>query len=154
MTLKNDNSPTRRRLIEVFEAAFRDRIISSYNVPPLNKRSCGRFKRYKPIIDGIEFDSGMEAEYYVYLLKAGVKFKRQQSFELLPKYKINGRSVRAITYVADFVIYDDNDKLVRVIDIKGRATEAFKIKKKLFEYIFGVDLECVARSRDGRWIHT
>ena len=55
---------------------------------------------------------------------------RQVTYELMPGYtRVDGKKIRPIRYLADFVIDD-----TIVIDSKGRETEAFKIKKKLFEY--------------------
>ena len=44
----------------------------------------------------------------------------------------NGRKYQSITYIADFVVtYPDGR--VEVEDTKGKYTEVFKIKQKLFE---------------------
>ena len=57
----------------------------------------------------------------------------QPKFELLPGFKKNGRTFRAITYTADFkVTYADGH--VEIIDVKGIKTEVFKLKRKIFEF--------------------
>lgn len=61
--------------------------------------------------------------------------------------------IRAITYVADFVItYADGHQVV--IDIKGMPDATAKLKRKLFHYKFpDVDYQWIAYSRqDGGWI--
>ena len=47
--------------------------------------------------------------------------------------KKNGTTHRSITYVADFVI-ENNDGTTDVVDVKGFETQLFKVKQKLFEY--------------------
>lgn len=61
------------------------------------------------------------------------KFGLQQRYELQPTFKKNGTTHRSITYVADFVVVN-NDWTTDVIDVKGVETQVFKIKQKLFEY--------------------
>lgn len=62
--------------------------------------------------------------------------QKQVAFELQPGYTNNqGKKIRPITYIADFVYQKDN--VFYVEDVKGSAktlTDAYKIKKKLFEY--------------------
>lgn len=97
-----------------------------------------KYKNEKTIVDGIQFDSIKEAEYYCklkILKKAGeIKdFGLQPRFELQPAFEKNGVKYQPITYVADFVIVN-NDGTTDVVDVKGYETQVFKIKRKLFEY--------------------
>lgn len=97
-----------------------------------------KYHARKTAIDGITFDSKKEADYYCELkmLKlAGVvaSFERQVAFELQPKYKKDGKTVRAIRYLADFVVtYDDGH--TEVVDVKGLRTDVYKLKRKILEY--------------------
>lgn len=102
--------------------------------------------RYKPsakygnskvTIDGRTFDSKLEAKRYGELKlmeRAGMisNLQCQVPFELIPKFKKNGKTIRKMEYIADFT-YTKNDELI-VEDTKGLRTEAYKIKRKLFEY--------------------
>ena len=57
----------------------------------------------------------------------------QVPFELQPKYTTrDGRKIRAITYVADFVY--ERDGVTYVQDSKGMRTDVYKMKRKMFEY--------------------
>jgi hypothetical protein len=58
----------------------------------------------------------------------------QVTFELQPSFKINGKTERAIKYIADFT-YKQNGKYI-VEDVKGFKTDIYKIKRKmlLFKY--------------------
>ena len=118
--------------------AVNNKLIKEFSIPQkLNSKS--RYSTYKPVIDDIEFDSLMEAKYYIHLMaqkKAGVikSFERQVPFELQPRFKKEGKIYRPITYISDFVVYYQDKTYV--IDIKGTETTEFKLKRKLFEYKF------------------
>lgn len=107
----------------------------------LNKKKPKKKNKYnnkKTEIDGITFDSKKEAEYYSMLkiLKQAGEIKDfglQPRYELQPKFSKNGKTYRAITYIADFVIVN-LDGTTEVVDVKGVETQVFKIKKKMFEY--------------------
>lgn len=95
----------------------------------------------KTIIDGIEFDSKLEANFYIYLkqLQSEGKidhFELQPEFILIPAFEKNGKKYRAIKYIADFKIYKANNDNFFVIDTKGFITADFAIKEKLFNYIY------------------
>lgn len=99
-----------------------------------------KYGNRKTEIDGIKFDSQKEAEYYcqLKLLKQAGEIKdfgMQQKYELLPTFKKNGVTHRSITYIADFVI-TNNDGTADIVDIKGMETQVYKIKQKLFEYMY------------------
>lgn len=96
-------------------------------------------------VKGERLDSKREGVAYIDLLWKQEKglitdLQRQVKFELQPHYKMNGKTIRAITYIADFTYYDVEGKY-HVVDVKGFKTEVYKIKKKLFEYKFGIELE-------------
>lgn len=96
-----------------------------------------KYNSKKVELDGYVFDSQIEARYYQQL-KWLQKHKEILFFRLQPKYllqeafKKNGRTYRKIEYIADFEIHH-LDGTIEVVDVKGMETEAFKIKKKLFE---------------------
>ncbi len=100
-----------------------------------------KYNNKKVIVDGIKFDSKKEAEYYcqLKLLKQAGEIKDyrlQPIYELQPAFKKNGKKYRAITYIADFVI-TNNDGTTDVVDVKSSKTfktQVYRIKKKMFEY--------------------
>lgn len=64
-----------------------------------------------------------------------INFTLQPSLVLIPSYKKYGRTIRAITYAPDFYVqYADGREVY--VDIKGFATEASKLRKKMFDYIY------------------
>ncbi|MBO7319131.1 MAG: DUF1064 domain-containing protein [Clostridia bacterium] len=92
-------------------------------------------------VDGIMFASKREAKRYrelILLLKCGKisALELQKKFILQPPYRKNGKSIREITYVADFVYFDKERNKVIVEDSKGYRTEVFKLKKKIFEFVY------------------
>jgi len=102
-----------------------------------------KYNNKKTMIDGITFDSRGEANRYLYLkslLQANEisDLELQPKFELIPKFKKNGKTHRAINYVADFKYIENGETVVE--DYKGMETKVFKIKHKMFEYFYP-DLE-------------
>lgn len=109
----------------------------------------------RTVIDGIQFDSKMEAEYYRQLMllqRAGVitDLELQPGFTLLDSFTKNGKKVQGIVYRADFK-YKEAGKTV-VVDVKGVRTKDFNIKKKLFDYRYpDLELKLVTKE-NGRWV--
>ena len=96
-------------------------------------------------LDGIVFDSRREANRYAELkLMERARLIRdlrlQVPFELIPASRRNGKAIRAVHYVADFVYFDANDNLV-VEDAKGMKTEVYKLKKKLMIWKYGIEIK-------------
>jgi len=93
-----------------------------------------KYKNRKTIIDDIKFDSILESRAYKYLSMRQdiVIIELQPEFELQPKFKSNGKTIRAIRYIADFKIAYKQKEYI--IDAKGMETPAFKIKLKMLLY--------------------
>lgn len=98
-----------------------------------------KYNNKKTLVDGIWFDSKAEAMYYIQLkaLKESGEvheIELQPAFVLVPSYyRIeNGKriKVREMKYKADFkVVYRDGR--VEYIDVKGKKTAVYELKKKL-----------------------
>lgn len=100
-----------------------------------------KYHSKKVLVDGIEFMSKREANRYceLKLLEKAGKIKDlqlQYQFVLQPPFKKNGKSIRAITYIADFVYFDLERMRNVVEDVKGYKTDVYQLKKKMFEYHF------------------
>ena len=105
-----------------------------------------KYNSNKMVVDRIIFDSKKEAMYYLHLrtlLKQGkIKdLELQKEYILQDKFKINGKTQRKISYKADFTYFSVEDNKLHVVDVKGFKTEIYKIKKKLFEYKYGIEIE-------------
>ena len=107
----------------------------------LKKQTVSKYGAKKTAYNGITYDSRKEANRAAVLEKQlayGIiqDLQRQVSFELQEAYTNNkGEKIRAITYKADFVYTMQGRRIVE--DVKGSKktlTDAYKIKRKLFEY--------------------
>ncbi len=121
------------------------------------KTQKNRYGNVRTEIDGIIFDSKLEARFYEYIkrLKADghiKNFELQKKFLLLDAFEKNGEKFRKIEYVADFVIYH-HDGSMEVMDTKGVETDIFKVKRKLFEKNYpDLTLQAITYSKiDGGW---
>lgn len=105
-----------------------------------------KYHNKKVEYDGYTFDSIREKNYYIKLklLEKAGKIKElelQKEFELQPNYKLNNKTSRKITYRADFTYKTTEDDKLHVIDVKGYRTDVYKLKKKLFEYKYKIEIE-------------
>lgn len=101
-------------------------------------QSYNKYGNHKCTYKGIRFDSKKECQYFIYLeaLEAqGMisELKRQVRFTLQPSFKHQGKTIRAITYVADFT-YVDSDGKYHIIDTKGVKTDVYLLKKKIMQF--------------------
>lgn len=116
-----------------------------------------KYGNKKVEVDGILFDSVMEARYYAHLKRLKEQwivssFELQPKFVLLDSFKKNGKTFRAITYNADFKVWY-TDGRIEVVDVKGMITQQFELRRKLFEYRYPYELKLVTYSKiDGGWI--
>lgn len=100
----------------------------------------------KVIVDGIKFDSKKEGEYYQKLkaLERADKIyglQLQKEYVLQDSFKLNNKTIRAIKYRADFSYVSRDDDKLHVVDVKGYRTDVYMLKKKMFEYKYGIELE-------------
>lgn len=107
------------------------------------RRSKNKYRNNPIIIDGIRFDSTKEGHRWCELQtlqKAGVisDLQRQVKFELQPAFYFKGSKIRPIQYVADFVYTESGEQIVE--DVKGVKTQEYKLKKKMMQYIYGIDI--------------
>ena len=100
-----------------------------------------KYKNVRQTIDGINFDSKKEADYYLQLKiekKARLikDFERQVSFELRG-WTANAQKevgIAVCRHIVDFyVTLKDGTKEVREVKSYGTMTDVWKLKHKLFE---------------------
>jgi hypothetical protein len=108
-----------------------------------------KYRAKKTEVDGIVFDSKLEAHRYhelKLLEKAGEIFdlRRQVKFELLPSQRLDNKVVeRPVYYVADFVYLENGKQIVE--DTKGVKTRDYVIKRKLMLYVHHIKIKEVRR---------
>ena len=105
-----------------------------------------KYKSKKVAIDNIRFDSKLEGDYYRYLRdNNNVKsFELQPRFILQDKCEKNWEKLQPVYYIADFLV-ENKDWTKYIVDIKGMATEASKLKRKLFIYKYDMPLKRIVR---------
>lgn len=99
----------------------------------------------------ILFDSKKEANRYSELLlleRGGLisNLKRQVKYVLIPSQTeiINNKKTvveREISYIADFVYFDESDKKTVVEDVKGLKTKEYILKRKLMLWIHKIKIK-------------
>lgn len=113
-----------------------------------------RYSKYKAVktkIDDIVFDSVLEAKRYkqLKLLEDAGAIKNlqlQPKFRLMDSYEYDGKTIRAIDYIADFMYEEDGKRVVE--DVKGIRTKDYIIKSKLFIKKYILELEYVNEFRE------
>lgn len=137
----------------------------------------GKIASKKTVVDGHEFDSQTEAEYYEYLKSRddvkeiflqprftllepfefacgrcdGGKVKSQKTNKMVKCKACNGegkRSKRAWTYTADFEVRLKGG-ITQIVDVKGFANERFPLVRKMFERTQGFELLVVKKTKTG-----
>lgn len=117
-----------------------------------------KYHNTKTVLDGIKFDSKLEAERYAQLKMmecAGVirDLELQPEYELIPSFKKDGKTWRKTVYKADFrYILAEDDKTI-IEDVKGSIsviTDVFRLKQKLFEYKYPDYTISIVTSKDIR----
>lgn len=85
------------------------------------------------------FDSRKEADYFDQLklrMEAGEirHLVIQPRYELQQAFDKNGKHYQDIEYVADYEYIECTTGKTYVVDVKGKKTPVYNIKKKLFEF--------------------
>ncbi|MFT8477713.1 MAG: DUF1064 domain-containing protein [Liquorilactobacillus sp.] len=107
--------------------------------------------------DGYKFDSQKELNFYLTFVKeCPYRFDIQRSFTVLDSCAIGGLKYRRTDYKADFVIYNEDNSIRHVIDIKNGYTPyaidpKSRLKFKMFGAKTGIPIEVVVpRKHDFR----
>ena len=102
-------------------------------------RTSNKYQAQKTVVNGLKFDSKVEARYY-YLIQYQSGWTRQEHFELIPKFKCGDKNYRKAVYTPDF-IHRTNDEIDKVVDVKGGNVTLkadAKLRMKLFMTKYGV----------------
>jgi hypothetical protein len=118
------------------EQDYADYLKRTGQASPEPEKKKPKYGNNKVIVDGIYFDSQLEADKYSELklsLKMGVisGFCRQPEFILIEGLGLT----KPETYRADFIVFN-LDGTCEIIDTKGIQTEVFRIKHKQFKQKF------------------
>jgi len=102
-----------------------------------------KYNAKKVVIDGIKFDSQLEAKTYrdLRLLQAGKKIKNlstQPKFLVINKFVTkcdftkSGKTTHSDAYYTPDFRYETMDNKIVIVEVKGMKTEAYQLRKKLF----------------------
>ena len=122
--------PSARAQLEAQGAPIIKKRRGKYNLSPPEQRT----------FEGVVYDSKWEMKVYIALVAAfgKDKVKTQVSFVLQEAFTDgDGEKHRKMSYIADFVVADV------VIDAKGKRTETFLLKEKMFAKIYPHPLVCI-----------
>lgn len=115
------------------------------------QKACRKYGNRKTVVDGITFDSKLEARRYSELKlleRAGeiTDLQLQVKYTLIPSQKLNGKVVeRAVTYTADFVYVLKSSGETVVEDTKGMKTDKYILKRKMMLYFHGIRIKEVTK---------
>lgn len=103
-----------------------------------------KYGAVRTTVDGITFASKAEARRYaelVLLAKAG----QIEALELQPKFPLvlNGKKVGA--YIADFKYWMPSQSKAVIEDVKGVKTAVYRMKKKMVEAQYGIEITEITR---------
>ena len=101
-----------------------------------------KYRAKRTTIDGMTFDSKAESRRYKQL-KLLERVGDIEHLECQPRYVLEegfkntgldgkARKIQPIAYIADFKYYDKQRGVWIVEDVKGKRTEVYRIKRKLF----------------------
>ena len=108
-----------------------------------------KYRNAKCVIDGKPLDSKKEGEHYLHL-RMRERLKEISSLEMQPVFELfyvcprRGR-IHIGMFTPDFRYFErtvDGRDVVRVVDVKSVATktEAYRLRKRLFEAIYDIEL--------------
>lgn len=101
------------------------REVSSKAVPPVSK-----YRNEPTTVDGIRFDSKREARYYEQLKIRKAAGEVDYWLRQVPVHLPGGTK-----YVVDFLVFFiDPDRAPEYVDVKGRETPVFRLKKREVEH--------------------
>lgn len=98
-----------------------------------------KYKAKPVMIDGIRFASQKEGARYC-ILKLLERTGKIRDLKLQPNYRLEVRGKLICRYRADFEYIEIATKCLVVEDAKGFKTPTYKLKKALFEAIYGKEI--------------
>lgn len=110
-----------------------------------------KYNNKKIVLDGITFDSKEEGLYYEHLKRRRasgeiINYELQPRYVLQEAFKRDGKTIRAITYTPDFLVYH-LDGSEEAVDVKGMSTQQGVMRRKMFLYRYPeIKLTWIARS--------
>lgn len=110
-----------------------------HNIKP-KKRT--KYNAVRTEEDGIMFASKKEAKHYR-VLKKQVELGYISDLQLQPSWEFPNKTEkgRHYKYIADFSYHDKGTCSTVIIDVKGKKTDVYKLKKSLMKYFFNITIK-------------
>lgn len=105
-----------------------------------------KYRNRKTVVDGITFDSAIEARRYS-VLKMLSMAGDISDLRLQPSYNLEAHGAKICAYRADFEYRDCITGEAITEDVKGFETPEFKLKRKLFEAQYGRRIKITGAKR-------
>lgn len=101
-----------------------------------------KYGAVRTVVDGINFASKKEAKHYQ-LLKKQVELGHISDLQLQPSWEfpIKTEKGRGYRYIADFSYYDKATCSSVILDVKGKKTDTYKLKKGMMKYFYNIDVK-------------
>jgi len=94
-----------------------------------------KYRAKKNEIDWIKFSSILESRFYNWFKSNNIEILAlQPRYTLMEWFMYQGKAIRKIEYVADFLIIFDGDTFV--VDAKGLELDIFKLKIKIWKKLY------------------
>jgi hypothetical protein len=121
--------------MDVLPPALRQRIEAQIGAAATPQVEPPRKYRNQPtVVDGIRFDSKKEARYYEQLKLRQASGEVWYFLRQVPIYLPGGTR-----YVIDFLVFfKDAVRLAEYVDVKGRETQVFRLKKREVEHHYPI----------------
>ena len=111
------------------------------------KKNKSKYRNKSVEIDGIKFHSTKEGKFYSEL-KIKKTLGEIKDFQMQVCYDIKINNIHIANYFLDFLVIFPNN-IIEYIDVKGKdkvsnkwiKTDVFKLKKKLVEAIYGINIK-------------
>lgn len=101
---------------------------------PESKERASKYNNHPTKVDGIRFDSKKEARYYEQLKIRRATGEVHYWLRQVPMHLPGGTR-----YVVDFLVFfRDPERDPEYVDVKGKLTEVFRIKKREIEAIYPI----------------
>ena len=109
----------------------------------LKRKGKAKFRNVRVEYDGIKFDSQRECAHYQELKMLESAGEISQLRGHPRDFTITINNQRICRYEPDFIFYDELQGRFRIQDVKGVVTALFKLKKKLVEATYDIEVEIV-----------
>lgn len=107
---------------------------------PRSQRPKSKYSAQPTWVDGVRFASKREARRYGELLML-IKAKVIENLQLQPAFPITLNDQAICVYKADFRYFDRERKAWVIEDVKGMRTPIYRLKKRLVEAQYGIQVQ-------------